>query len=248
MMKIPRKITPDNIKDSIIQIVFVPACPAELVIGRFEQNLKDLFEFKAGAPTSKQTLRLPDGNELTIGQYAGNAAPGGFFVDRGNVVKVSVTPNTVVFNALKNYPGWSTMFPIIRDTIVHLLKYGIAESVQRVGVRYISQFEDIAIFENLKMSLALEIGNKSFLATQLKSEFDEDEFKVILNLLNNYLRKDGEKEKKFSIVDIDVIRIFNSSRNIDDIVGLVDKAHSKQKATFFSLLSDKFLNSLNPEY
>lgn len=247
-MKIPRKITPDNIKDSIIQIVFTPGCPSELVIGRFENKLKDLFEFKAGSPSSKQTIRLPDGNELTIGQFQGNVVPGGFFVDHSDAVKVSVTPNTLVFNTLKNYPGWDKMFGIIKSTISKMLQEKIAESVQRVGVRYISQFDQISIFEKLKMSLTLEFANKNFSTTQFRSEFDDDGFKVILNLLNNYSRTENNINKTFSIVDIDVIKFLNSSRNIEEIEALVDKAHAKQKATFFSLLSNDFLKSLNPEY
>ena len=63
-MKIPRKITPDNIKDSVVQFVFNPACPPELVIGRFENHLKDLLEFKGGTPPSKQIFRYLMGMSL----------------------------------------------------------------------------------------------------------------------------------------------------------------------------------------
>ena len=145
-MKIPRKITPDNIKDSVVQFVFNPACPPELVIGRFENHLKDLLEFKGGTPPSKQIFRLPDGNELNFGQFQAGIFQGGFFLDKQESVKVTVSSNTLVFNTFKNYPGWEVMLSVIKETIKIMFEAGIIESVQRIGVRYISQFDDIAIF------------------------------------------------------------------------------------------------------
>lgn len=247
-MKIPRKITPDNIKDSVVQFVFNPACPPELVIGRFENHLKDLLEFKGGTPPSKQIFRLPDGNELNFGQFQAGIFQGGFFLDKQESVKVTVSSNTLVFNTFKNYPGWEVMLSVIKETIKIMFEAGIIESVQRIGVRYISQFDDIAIFGKLKLSLGLDISNKNYTTTQIRSEYDEDGFKIILNLLNNFQRLDNNVQRNFSTMDIDVITIYESISNVNEIIDNVDKAHFKQKSTFFSLLSEEFLKTLNPEY
>ncbi len=247
-MKIPRKITPDNIKDSVVQIVFNPACPPELVIGRFENHLQNTFEFKGGAPPSKQVIKLADGNELNFGQFQSGFFQGGFFLDKKESVKVTVNSNTLVFNTFKNYPGWDLMLSVIKNTVNVIFEKGIAESIQRIGVRYISQFEGIAIFEKLKMSLSLATSNKNFLTTQIRSEFDEDGFKIILNLLNNFERTENNVQTRLSTVDIDVIKFYDSLADVQGIVDSIDKAHFKQKSTFFSLLSDEFLKTLNPEY
>jgi uncharacterized protein (TIGR04255 family) len=248
LMKIPRKITPDNIKDSIVQIVFNPACPPELVIGRFEYHLQSLFEFKGSGPLStKQLIKLPDGSELNFGQFQGGSA-GGFFLDKKELVKVSVTPNTLIFNSFKGYPGWVIMHEVIKSTIQQMLENGIMESVQRIGVRFISQFDDIEIFQKLKMSLTLNISNKNLATTQIRSEYDEDGFKIILNVLNNFHRLEKTVQRKFSTVDIDVIKFYTSSKDFSDISDGIDKAHFKQKSIFFSLLSDEYLRTLNPEY
>jgi uncharacterized protein (TIGR04255 family) len=247
-MKIPRKITPDNIKDSLVQIVFNPACPPELVIGRFENHLKNLLEFKGGTPPLKQVFRLPDENELNFGQFQTGVFQGGFFLDKKEFVQVTVSANAIVFNTFKNYPGWEVMLSVIEETVKVLFEKGIAESVQRIGVRYISQFDGIAIFEKLKMSLGLNISNKNYTTTQIRSEYDEDEFKIILNLLNNFQRSENDIQRNFSTIDIDVIKFYESVTDVREIIGDVDKAHFKQKSTFFSLLSDEFLKSLNPEY
>lgn len=247
-MKIPRKITPDNIKDSVVQIVFNPACPPELVIGRFENHLQNVLEFKGGTPPAKQVFRFPDGNELNFGQFQPGVFQGGFFLDKKGAVKVTVGANTLVFNTFKSYPGWEAMLSVIKETVVIMFEKGITESVQRIGVRYISQFDDIPIFEKLKMSFALNISNKSFSTTQIRSEFDEDGFKIIINLLNNFQRVENNIPRMFSTMDIDVIKFYESSSDVGKIIDGVDKAHFRQKSTFFSLLSDEFLESLNPEY
>ena len=162
-MKIPRKITPDNIKDSVVQIVFNPACPPELVIGRFENHLQNLLEFKGGTPPAKQVFRLPDGNELNFGQFQAGVFQGGFFLDKNESVKVTVSANTLVFNTFKSYPGWEVILSVIKETVRTMFEKGITESIQRIGVRYISQFDDVAIFEKLKTNhpqdwlLAVEI-------------------------------------------------------------------------------------------
>lgn len=245
-MKIPRKITPDNIKDSIVQLVFNPLCPPELVVGRFENHLQGLFEFKGGAPSNRKMFRLPNGNELN---FEAGVLPGGYFLDRSESVKVTVNSNTLVFNSFKGYPGWDTMYSIIEETIQIMFSKLIIENVNRTGVRYISQFDDVEIFQKIKMTLSLYTSNKSFATTQIRSEYDEEAFKIILNLLNNFERIDNGVKHKFSMVDIDVIKFYKSaSTTAREVIESIDKAHFKQKSTFFSLLSDDFLKSLNPEY
>ena len=140
------------------------------------------------------------------------------------------------------------MLSVIKETIKIMFEAGIIESVQRIGVRYISQFDDIAIFGKLKLSLGLDISNKNYTTTQIRSEYDEDGFKIILNLLNNFQRLDNNVQRNFSTMDIDVITIYESISNVNEIIDNVDKAHFKQKSTFFSLLSEEFLKTLNPEY
>lgn len=98
------------------------------------------------------------------------------------------------------------------------------------------------------MSFDLNISNKKFSTTQIRSEYDEDGFKIILNLLNNFERAENNTIRKFSMVDIDVIKFYQSLSNVSELLESVDKAHFKQKSTFFSLLNEEFLKSLNPEY
>ena len=94
-MKIPQKITPDCLKDTIVQIVFNPICEPELVLGRFEQALNKTLVFR-GAKPGKKEIKLPEGQEVVLEQIKG-----GYFLDKTGKIKVNVDPRTIVFNSVK---------------------------------------------------------------------------------------------------------------------------------------------------
>ncbi len=243
-MKIPKKINPDNLKDSIVQILFNPGIAPEFVLGSFNHHLSDSFKFVAASP-KRIGAKVTDTEELIIGQLER-----GYFLDKTELLKVDVSANGIVFNSYKNYVGWETYFPIVKNTISKLFDEGIIKEVNRVGIRYISQFDNVSLLDNLEMSLTLNIPNKNLEATQIRSEYLDESFRVILTLINsiNPNKEDKKQPANTSIVDIDVIHIGNNLNNANTVIEFIDRGHQKQKETFFSLLKPKFLETLHPEY
>jgi uncharacterized protein (TIGR04255 family) len=243
-MKIPTKISPDNLKDTIVQIIFNPACPPELVLGKFENSFIDQFEFKGGKP-SKREIKIGEGNKINIDEFQG-----GYFLDKSGNIKISVGPNNLIFNKTDIYIGWIKYLNVISDTLFGSFENGIIDEITRIGVRYISQFDNIDIFSNLNMTLNIEIPNKNLDMTQFRSEFNYENSKVILTLLNRFVTKsiETDKNKIFSIIDIDVIRLFDSLKSSFEAISIIEENHKIQKETFFKLLKSDFLKSLNPIY
>jgi uncharacterized protein (TIGR04255 family) len=244
-VKIPRKINPDNIKDSLVKVVVNPGCPPELAVGRFESHLGQLFEFYGGN-TSIQNLNVQEGIKLSSSKRG--IYHGALFLDMTKTIKVSVSPEALVFNTLRKYPGWETILPVIKETIGILFSKRIILSVQEIGVHYVSWFDNINILEDLKMSLNIDLAHKGITTNQVRSEYYEDGFKIILNLLNNVTVQEVGLRSQFSMIDIDVVKVIDSVTSIEDTIDNIDKAHFKQKSTFFSLLNSKFLETLKPEY
>lgn len=239
-MKIPKKITPDYLKDTIIQFVFNPGVPPELVLGEFKSQMKDDFNFV----TSK---RLP----ISVPGIPSIIQQNYYFTDKANEVKVEITENVIIFNSLKKYIGWDRYFPLVESTISTLLKNKTFQSINRIGLRYISEFPEIKILDKLNIELKLNFPNKNLEATQIRSEYKDEQFKVILNVANDLTRpvKEVDKPDRFSIIDIDVISLFEEPiYDRDQVISIIDKSHFKQKTIFFSLLTEKFLNELNPEF
>lgn len=244
-MKIPKKITPDYLKDTIVQVVFNPGVPPELVLGEFKTQMSEVFSFV----TSKRIPFPVPGIQVTgLPSLIQNNY---YFTDKANEVKVEITENALIFNSLQKYIGWATYLPLIDKTISTLLKTGTINSINRIGLRFISEYPEIRIFDNLAIGLNIDFPNKSFESTQIRSEYKDEQFRVILNIANDITRpiKEIGKPDKFSIIDIDVLSFFDTPVNdYEFVLNIIDKSHFKQKTIFFSLLKEEFLNSLHPEY
>lgn len=243
-MKIPKKITPDYLKDTIIQIVFIPGVPPELVLGEFKSLMNDNFKFVA-------SKRIPIPLPVQIPGLPALVQQNHYFTDQANEVKVEITENVIIFNSLQKYIGWHKYFPLVESTIGTLLKKGTINKINRIGLRFISEYPEIKIFDHLGISLKIDFPNKNFEATQIRSEYKDEQFKVILNIANDLTRpiKEAGKPDRFSIIDIDVISLFDNPINdYEQVINIIDKSHFKQKSIFFSLLTEEFLKSLNPEY
>ena len=56
------------------------------------------------------------------------------------------------------------------------------------------------------------------------------------------------EERMSSLFDVNIYEKFDSSDSVDFIIELLNKIHNAEKETFFGLLKDDFVKSLNPEY
>lgn len=233
-MKIPRKIAPDNLKDTIVQIRFEPKCSPELVLGNFNNVFKKSLKFIS------EGITRHGNNQVVI-----EKATSGYFVDLEEKVKINVSYDNITFNSLSDYYGWDNYFPLIEQVITGVVENNIIEKLKRIGVRYISQYDDLSIFDKLKMELSFAL-NTDLSSSQFRTEFYSDEFKIILTLLN--LISNPSNDKNTSVIDIDVIKLSNEIPVSNTISECIDQGHSKQKEIFFSLLKDDFLKTLNPEY
>ena len=245
-MKIPKRINPDNLKNTIVQVLFNPGIPPELVLGTFYHNFLDSFNFVASTP-KRQELKISGKDGVFL-----ESLEQGYFLDKSEKVKADVSANGIIFNTYKQYIGWENYFPIINSTIPKLFEIHLIENVSRIGIRYISQFNNVNLPENLNMELSINLSNQNIdlKATQVKTEFVDNNFKVLLTLHNNISQsKDKEQnDSNTSIIDVDVIQFFDGLNDPKAILEAIEKGHQKQKITFFSLLRPEFLKTLNPEY
>lgn len=232
-MKIPKKISPDNIKEAIIQIRFEPNCPTELVLGKFNHICSELLDFVSTKVTREEN------NSLIIENNTG-----GFFIDKSELFKVEINGDSITFNTqVDDYPGWEKYSNFINSIIEKCTKNELFKQIHRIGVRYISHFDNITIFDKLKVNISVPFTNLND-STQFRSEFLYNEYRVILTILNHI----NNKEIKTSVIDIDVIKQVNSSPKVCNLNECIESSHFTQKEIFFNLLSDEFLNTLNPEY
>jgi uncharacterized protein (TIGR04255 family) len=260
-MKIPKLISPDNLKDAIVEVKYAATkTPFEVAIGLFYKSLDDTYTYTnrpVGIPQLPNwpigisqlpitlPLYLPPELKLTFGGQS-------FFYN--NKIKIELKPNSIIFNCFKEYITWKKYKPEIEKVLSQLAKANIIENYTRVGIRYVNVYPDIDFKDCIKFSYTLgmpEINSETY---TFHSEFKVDDLKVNLNL-SNKLQTISAKSipgqvavTPVSIIDVDVIKDNFNETEYKNILPYIETIHTKEKEIFFNLLEDKFLETLNPIY
>ncbi|HYM95465.1 MAG TPA: TIGR04255 family protein, partial [Chitinophagaceae bacterium] len=123
----------------------------------------------------------------------------------------------------------------------------------RIGIRYISEFANIDILEKIKFNATLPSVKGRVVNSTYRFVFDED--KIFKNIqiasklpVNAILQETKEQVNFVSLLDVDIVRKGLNIRGNDELWYEIDSLHTLEKTTFFELLTDEFLQSLNPEY
>jgi len=236
-MLLPKKID-DGLKDAIVSLKFISNLPKGTELGVFYLKFKDFLKpIKIPNPT------FVPGSNLVIEKQSNN------FLSQDENFRIEFNSGEIIFNIQKVYKGWEEFFGFIRIVVIRLFDEDIITGVYRIGLRYISQFENISIFDkvNAKISLDLVEGD---VRGQSRFELSKDDFFIILSMSNKQVvPKEYSKAEFISIIDIDVIKDFSTIELSQSIVfEKITEAHTLEKEIFFGLLKNDFLKTLNPEY
>jgi len=247
-MKIPKKISPDRIKDSIVEIRYTTLFPFEVVIGMIYNALDTTYTYTNRPLNKKQFLSTQNQQiELQLGNKP---------IFYNEKIKIELQPNSLIFNSVGEYVTWDVYKPEIEKALIQIQKANIIQSFVRFGIRYISEYPNINLFDCVRFTFSFgmpEITSESF---TFHSEFKQEGLRVILNLLNNNsVITSGAIPNQLmvsqvSYIDIDVVteNLIVSQDSIQEVMLKIDIIHKKEKEVFFNLLKDEFLQSLNPVY
>jgi len=234
--KIPKKITPDRIKESLVHIGCESPFNFPVSVGYFHSLFLD-------AGYTHQANSGPRDRHQIFLHY--------FFHEKKGV-SVVITPQGVTFNCIEKYIGWSVFGEEIVNLITRLFEKNVILRIHQVGIRYVSEFPGSDLFENLDFSVSSSVFSDNNRPGRVCLEKVEDDYKIIINLIiTEYLRpftKAAKSSSELSIIDVDVIRKNLNIEGTADFEKLLNEAHQKEKQIFFSLLNNDFLTTLNPEY
>lgn len=241
-MRLPVKISPDSIKDSIIEVKYVSPIPFEILVGFIYNALDESYSYTNQPKQVKQNL-----NEITFNIGGLNL----FYTDK---LKIQLQQNSIIFNCTDGYIGWADYKAEIEKALKQISTIKEIEFFERIGVRYISEYPEKDIKEVTRFSFEFgiqEIQSDTFI---FRTEFVWDNYKIHLTLqhkspiLSPIDKGTTFQLKQVSIIDVDVI---SDGLKINDIQILFDKieeTHSKEKEVFFRILKEEFIQSLNPIY
>lgn len=242
-LKLPKKITPSPIAESVFEIRFTSDIPGTALCGLFYPVISKLFP-----ETSIEELPI-----LQLPPVVRDNDPNLKFQPHYRLTKdnfvFSFGPTSISFSCIAPYAGWENWSNFFLPIMEGLSKIESLKNIQinRLGLRYIDNIEG-NLFENTKTTISIADTSLAPFNTQLHSEFSENDILIILNMMNGM--KQINKEP-FSVFDIDCVKnciaTFASFQKEVIDSGLLNLLHEANKKYFFGLLKKDFLDKLNPE-
>jgi uncharacterized protein (TIGR04255 family) len=245
-MSLQKKLNPDNLKDTLVEIRYSSGIPQELTLGFVLSVLAPLGFTYAPVPNQNFNISLNENQQVAFG-FAGSVS--GFFIK--DKVRVQFINSQIAFNCIAdNYVGWDNYSQIITAVIDNLLQKQIIRNFNRVSVRYISEFPNLEIFPNIKGNIDISQTGLKLKNSILRLVDESQNIKTVVSLTNQAKRvSQNQQIIEASLVDVNVFENVNPPiNNLAELKTKLDAVHLKQKEIFFGLISDEFLQTLTPEY
>ncbi len=236
MKPLPIKISPERLKDTIVEVRYTSPVPFDILLGQLYTALKN--DFHATSINNSLNILPPEVANFIKFEFHNN----NFF--ENEKIRLQLFEERIVFNSNGDYIGWANYYYEIQKILKKLSAKGFLDQIQRVGLRYVSEFPGIKIFENLVWQFNFEWNKKGNINTTFKTEWADEKDKVIVNLVNNA----QQDERYFSMMDLDVNHTFSEPTNIKSVLKKIEQLHRKEKSIFFGLMKPQFLESLHPTY
>ncbi len=237
-------LSPDPVVDAIVELRFTPTMPKTAVFGVLYNALGD--EYKANEESLPVT-QIPEHIRLKDSNF--HFKP--WYRLTGSDIKLLVGPDVLAItgDCTDGYMGWSKFFDHIQKILDQVQNGNIVQEIGRIGVRYISFFEDVNIFDKLTLRIQAEESDRNFTAgaTSFTTTLEENGFFQQLNVKNDAQRALHQETLEGSIIDIDTF-CQQKLTDFGNVREIIDQGHESEKSLFFSLLDKDFLASLNPVY
>jgi uncharacterized protein (TIGR04255 family) len=243
-MPLPKKLSPDNIRDAVVEIKYLSDMPFEVLVGIFYSVLGNEYTY-TNRPL-KPNIAIAQGQQII-----GNPTQSLFY---NRSISIQVLPNSFVFSCLNEYIGWEDFRQEIQKPLKLFASTGKVKKSTAIGLRYISEYIGKNLKECINFNFTFGLPDIQSLTTAFRTEFEHHGMKVILNLQNNIpVVKPTTSPNQYqiihaSLIDIDVINDKMGIENIDELMKEVDKNHAVEKEIFFAMLKKEFLKTLNPKY
>lgn len=238
-MSIPKKITPCPIVDCTIELRFRTSVEPGAVFGIVYSAFKNEYPNVEKMPILNvpEQIRLVDPNMVYQPWYR---------LRNGGLV-LSVGPRLVALGKAGEYPGWTLFSDRFHHVVETLRGLGIADQVERIGLRYINFF-DFDIFDKIKLRVAINdipvTGNQTLVRITIPGR----RYKSQLHVTNEASIIVEGSNRIGSIIDIDTSLETDLKDFFQNSTSIIEEGHNEEKEVFFTLPKDDFLQMLNPEY
>lgn len=244
MRPLPVRLNPDPLVSSTVELRFEPLLDKKAIIGAVYYKLREQF------PHSETIVPddLPESLRATNPDFGYRPQ----IRASNEQFQIFLGEQSITVGVVGTYPGWASFAATIEDVFNQVQALQVFGKVQRVGLRYVSFFDGNA-FPGLKLTLSLPGYDGVQLPSGVFMRLPAPDCEHILQLANfiDYQQASGkvtEAGRVGTVMDIDTMPLqpvtdfFNRPRHWLDLL------HEAEKTLFYSLLTDEFLHTLNPDY
>lgn len=235
MTKLPKKITPDALLETYVEVHYTTNSPAEVAFGKFYAAVLPDFEYLR---PPAQLLSNPMG-----GQIQAQDEP----LFRGQGVQFRLRAGFVGVSCSADYLGWNVYRERLRIILQHLFKVGEISSFTRIGLRYINALPWRPANEQLLVQLPVLPSGLQLEQFNYRAQLRTDDGYRVNLMLSDDQRVAG-REGPQSLFDLDIIWDQHPLTTLSEVLAKLDETHRKEKEVFFGLLNPSYLASLKPEY
>lgn len=240
---LPIKITPCPIVETVLEIRFSSLFPSEVIYGLFFNPLKEIFD------SNIEKLPMAQIPDLIRNQDPNFKFKPYFRVVKDNTV-FQFAPDLINIININSYLGWDVFFEKIKTILDSIASTNVINKIERISLRYIDFFE-LDIIDKINLDINL---NNSILKSNeifLRAKIENEEVDKILQVSNSAMIVKNSLPINGSTLDIDIsLKDYSkvSANDKENLYSLIDKLHTEEKETFFQLLKEDFLKTLNPKY
>lgn len=233
-MDLPKKITPERLKDTIVEFRYRSDIPFDYLHGLIYEALKPDLEPASNFNTKDVVI---DPSNLFVFGHRND-------IFENQLLRLQVAEDRLIFNSNGEYQGWNRYWGGIRQVLAHLSPKNWLDHIYWVGLRYVSEFPDVQIFDQLIWKFEYKWGEAASFNTTFRTEWMDQEDRMTVNLVNN-AQREGQP---FSLMAVDVNHNFTRGVHVGQALEVLERLHRKEKSIFFGIMRPDFLTSLNPSY
>lgn len=233
MERIPKKITPDSLLDTFVQVHYSLRVTKEQMLAAISGILAPEF--------SSVTMAAQDEQEIVVREDE--------VLFSGSGILFRVREKLASFNCSEGYIGWDKYRTLIELALQKMCEADLIVEFPRVSVRYINSLPWAPLNKQVRVKFPslphLSASEHTLFQT---TGHNEQGFQINLVVTDNARIADAD-DKPVSLFDISVAHTTPiPMRTLEVALTELDKAHMIEKEVFFGMLSQDFLATLNPEY
>lgn len=233
--RIPKRISPCNLIDTYVEFKFKTDFNSDLLLNLIRDHKENAI------------IEIPYG----IGYDNNNTQKYYTIEEKG--IRFLIKGGELCINIIGEYPGWGNYKKHIESLVFHISD---RVSYTNVRLRYVSKWRNIRILDHIDGTIHLDQFEQLFKQTEFsfpaRYASDIPDQNVVARVtLKDSIKENGEE---FSLVDIDLSsdipndKDAESAPNPVNAIRCLNELHIAEKDMFFKLLSEDFINSLNPEW